>query len=300
MKKHIAFSLLIPSVLILLFSGCQKTIFVDLRDYEKQIVVYSENKAGGFPEIYLTESQSYYGYLENQNTFNFLKNASVIIRSNGISETLSPTTRFDTIPQWWMGSGKDSVEVYYYTGNTPLLIGQKYEIEVVHENRTVTAEMEIPSPVQIKSLKEEVLNDPFGGTIHQISAVFDDAKGQKDYYRVGVISTYSYPELNPNTGQYDTIYLSNINYSIIPEVQDGQELKSAVYSYYGGGTNGEKLKIFIQHLSYGLGNYLESVNKQSNNGSDPFTEPTLLHSNIEKGIGAFGGYSVSDTMFIQL
>ena len=105
------------------------------------------------------------------------------------------------------------------------------------------------------------------------------------------------------TTAYDQYAIKAIKYAAFDYLLkpiDIEELKTAVYNYYGGGTNGEKLKIFIQHLSYGLGNYLESVSKQSSNGSDPFTEPTLLHSNIEKGIGAFGGYSVSDTVYLQL
>lgn len=282
----------------LFFTACQKTIHIDLNDYEKKVVVFSENASGRLPEIYLTESQSYYGYLEIQNSFKFLKDATVILRTAGSSQTLTPATRFDTVPDWWGGSGRDSVEVYYYTGTTPLAEGQKYELEVVHNNRTVTSEMEIAAPVQVKSIKEETINDPFSGQLFQASVIFDDAKGQKDYYRVGVITTNSYAQWNPNTGQFDdTIYFSSTNYYMVPEVEDGQELTASVYNSYPGSTDITKLKIFIQRLSYGLGNYLESVNSQSNNGSDPFTEPTLLRSNIQNGIGAFGGYSVSDTVY---
>ncbi len=297
MKKYTALLFILLTVFVLFFPACQKTIHIDLNDYEKKIVVFSENAEGRQPEIFITESQSYYGYLEIQNTFQFLKDATVILRSGGISQTLTPATRFDTIPDWWMGLGRDSIEVHYYTSNTPLVSGQKYELEVVHNNRTVTSEMVIPSPVQVKSVEEEVINDPFGGTVYQLSAVFDDSKGQKDYYKIGTITTYSYSEWNPNTGQFDTISLSYTNYSIVPEVQDGEEIKSVVYSNYGGNNEGTKVKFFINRLSYGLGNYLESVNAQSNNGSDPFTEPTLLRSNIQNGMGAFGGYSVSDTVY---
>ncbi len=281
-----------------LLVSCQKTIQIDLENYESKIVVYSENERDSLPEVYLSETQSYFGYQEVQNRYQFLKDASVSIRDeDGDIQTLIPTIRYDSIPSW-MGNERDSVEIYYYKGTKPLTTAKTYKLVVSHKNREVDAEMQIPTPVQIKELMEEEISDPFNGESYkQYSIKFDDAKGSKDYYRVGVIIESYYTNWNPDTGDTDTIRYFSSNLSVVSEITDGAELKAPVFSIYPFSSPQEKYKIFIQRLSYGLGNYMESVNAQSMNGSDPFTEPTILRSNIRNGIGAFGGYATSDTIY---
>ncbi len=147
-----------------------------------------------------------------------------------------------------------------------------YQISVITETQNLAVEFEDGQPVLVESLgeyRDEIdytsshvifdngTNDSFGGD-GDGGEVFNDDLFDQDELEIQI----SFP-------------MGLIEYTL-----DG------ITSDAGG------FKIEIRSLSEEYYNYLYSTNLQESITEDPFAEPVQIFSNVENGLGIFGGYNI--------
>ena len=276
------------------------------------------------PVFYLTETQSYFGYVEQVRTPQFIERAIVMVSGNGQSETLQEGFRYDTLVCGSVITG-DSTLVRYYKGNIPLEIGKEYTLNISHNGRVVSALMTIPSPIEIHHLEETRIKDPQkNDTLVNVSVFIQDEAGIQNYYRMARAFKARAICKDALTGEKDTLFYDMIRYSrvftdITKDVNMDGGLIERKFSLRQSSVFSEGLSFSLQHLSPELGRYLMSLREQEKDYDylpddlpdfldplfpdslpDPFVEPTTLKSNITGGIGCFGGASVSESVSVRM
>jgi hypothetical protein len=59
-------------------------------------------------------------------------------------------------------------------------------------------------------------------------------------------------------------------------------------------------EVHVEHLTKEAGKYLRSLNEQAASGNSPFSEPVIIKSNVNNGLGVFGSYSLSKSYQIKV
>jgi len=183
-KKKIRFKDALRIVLslapLLVFSGCQKVINVDLNEAAPRIVIEGLiNDRGGPYSVTITKSGSYF----NQPVLPSVSGADVTITDNtGITDTL-----------------REATPGIYVTSRTMGTPGRTYTLKVISDNREYSGTSTMLSHVNIGSLKlvksEFQRLDFSGNTQHEINmeihCFFKDPVEEKNFYRIKVLKNDS-------------------------------------------------------------------------------------------------------------
>ncbi len=150
-------------LILLAFSSCEEVITIDLNEAERKHVIEAEARTN-YDSIVVRISKSAGFY--NQAEFEKMNNAQVVITSKlGEIDTL---IRVD--------------EGVYATKNLKPTIDEIYDLEVVVEGKTYTAQTSIPEPVEIDSIWfESVFGDNKIANLN-----FFDRANDENFYRVNL------------------------------------------------------------------------------------------------------------------
>ncbi|PZF70771.1 DUF4249 domain-containing protein [Taibaiella soli] len=159
------FSITTTLAICLLFTACRKVINVDLNDSSPKLVVEGEvsNDSASRMSVRLTRSVNF----DQSNTMPTVSGAVVVVTDStiGVSDTLrevSPGT--------------------YHSNPYVGIPGHTYKLYIKDGNSEYFASSTMPMPVTLDSVF--VTNfDAFGKTIKQVTPVFTDPAGIKNYYR---------------------------------------------------------------------------------------------------------------------
>lgn len=160
----------------------------------------------------------------------------------------------------------------------PIVTGGTYFIEVTVENQTVRGECTVPDLIPIK---EMYLSSKNGWEV-DITMSWEDNPDQTNYYRVGGYS------LAENDRSYSNLYFNSEEFKSDVN-RDGMVIsaKGEAYLYnQHGETNRVKGVLISSDKNYY--DYFKNQNLYSSD--DPFSEPVILGSNIEGGLGLFAAY----------
>lgn len=202
-------------------------------------------------------------------------------------------------------------------GELPIVVGKTYTLAVtVPDGRTVTSTCTIPNAVAIEQMTlDSSITTEFGEKrqTYRAQLRWRDPAGQANFYRVAGSSEYANRYRISGTATSparDTIvryrgdwYFENG--STTTDIgRDGQEIVStrgrlATYSYTringillaqppSGQVDGYLLNIDENYYRYH-----DAVERQNQAGDNPFSEPVLIPSNIQGGLGCFGAYNRS-------
>ncbi|PID93403.1 MAG: hypothetical protein CSA95_07970 [Bacteroidetes bacterium] len=203
-----------------------------------------------------------------------------------------------------------------YEGELKPTINTNYRVEVVAPNfDKASASMSIVPSIPITSFDTlsvfEEYDFNLSTTIH-----FSDPGNERNYYRVrGDIQLM---EIDPETGELRELeryipwfYIDDpvINgagdddfveneynpYNLFnDDLINGKAYSLTIPLHLYGSGNIFIVHLFLESLSEEYYTYLKSVSEYQESGDNPFTEPVPIYSNIENGIGFFGGYSSSE------
>lgn len=300
----------------LLLWGCEQTIFINQNGYEPRVSVESDIAADSVPKIYLTKTQNYYGYVDYKAPVQYIENAKVSIIHNGVADELTLTDgRIDTVTIYNQNGGMDTLytKQKYYRGHNISKKGEKYELKIEHEGKEITSELTVSNytfePGEAEQITQ-VISYPGGSYEERFLEIrIKDPIGVGSYYRAKMSYAYmQYFEIfNPTTMEYELdsmlSYNKQISEVISDELNDGSIIKLRFYPYIyprsPDDTTIVPINISIECLDNQAGRYWEAVLAQGGSNGDPFTEPTLLYSNIRNGIGFFGAYQIADTLIYQ-
>lgn len=320
--KHIliVFSLLI----IVFFISCRQTVGIKGADFEQGICVYNSSESGKVPVFYLTQTRSYFGYVEQTRKPSFIQQATLTLEGENMQETLTEYQRYDKQLCGQFVTG-DSALVHYYKGKIPIVFGKEYTLNIYYQNKHVVSKMAIPPPVPIHHFTEKRIKDPKrkDSLIH-VTIYIQDEAGKPNFYRV--VRKFRGRTIckDPITGQNDTTFGNKVRYSSVftdrkNELNLDGKMITRDFSLNQSAIFSDSLSFELQHLSSELGLFLRSIKDQEDDYDylpddlpdflttilpdsvpDPFVEPTQIRSNIENGAGCFGGVSVSSPVQVRI
>jgi hypothetical protein len=271
--------------LSLLFLACEQEITVNLPDGEESIVVEGYIENGGSPLVILTRDLPYFAALNLADLNNlFVKGARVTVSTGSDSVVLSEFQ----IPV----PGQDSLVAVVYT--TFLMageVGKTYRLRIEAEGKVISSQTTIPPLVPLDSIWFEELTDansPFPideDSLYRLLVNFTDPAGEDNFYRYFT-----------SRGEDDFKTPDNASFSVI--LFDGQPITD--FWLPAGSDPGDTLPnsdLYRFHEKAGIRwcttdrEHYDFWNTWSQNiqGGGPFSPPTVVKSNIQGGLGIWGG-----------
>lgn len=281
-------SLLIPALLTLFITGCEKAVNFQLNESSPKLVVEATIENGQAPVVYLSKSMNYFSSIDlGQLSNSFVHNAE-IYASNGI---VTHKLKEYSIP---VGGG---YSFYYYT-NDPLNpataftgeLNKQYSLRIVSEGKEYTATTTIPNITRrIDSFywKQAPVNNPPEKVSVMIKAY--DRPGFGDYVRYFTKrnSEPFYPGLN---SVYDDQVIDGSVYEV--QVERGVERNGNIPEGYSFFNKGDTVTLKLSNIDKATYDFWRTMEFTYATVGNPFSSPTKVISNISgSALGYFGGYA---------
>jgi len=294
------------------FWSCEQNVTVDLEEYEPKVVVHSLITNDSLPRVVLTKSRSYFARNNANNSYQTLADALVVISHKGQQDTLSPKTTNEPINPYNTGQYRgeeqqgnaDSLSFHYFKGHREVEVGETYRLTIVHNGQTVEGETTVPQPVSIDSAtykKNVVEQFNFSDTGRTIKAYVTDPAGTENAYRLNATFFADVP-----TGNLQLAELASKSITF-DDALDGQQLTVEMElpplqpeDFSNNFPDTAIAEVHVEHLTKEAGKYLRSLNEQAASGNSPFSEPVIIKSNVNNGLGVFGSYSLSKSYQIKV
>ena len=286
MKYFILFITILT--VIILTSACgnlEKTIDLELPEYESELVVECYLEPGKRYKMTLTES---IGYFEGINRIPWVKNANITIMHQGEEIKLRPPKLADNIffPNSVVGPLPpdnnvvvvDTLHQKIYNYIATQIVPENYDSEFILNvtdsfGRTVTASTQILKKPVINEV-EQYFRDK-DTSAYLLIHFFDVNAGKDNYYR-RVIHKDSLD------GPPQTAFAFSDGFG------DGDEIITGTgYDFKPNDT----AFVAVYHIEKAYYEFLESSGDAANANGNPFAQPSLILSNIEGGTGIFTGLS---------
>jgi len=291
MKTYITIAL---SIFILFFSSCEKIVDnVDIPLQQPKVVVSCFIS----PEDTLIKAFIYLSspIFSNSNTDNYTPVNNAVVKISDY--TNEATLAYQSMSHEYYSIGTDIF---------PILPGNNYRLTVSvpgYDNVEASCHVPLYANQSMQFLSFDSIQEDEYAWKYIFKTEFTDFSGVGDFYRVsGVItSVYDYGSGAADTSwnqiytQFDKEYLSD-------KLVDGQKIQSVFeywIGYYMEKEYGEKFlsaEFFLLTTDENYYRFHRSLSSYS--GDDPFSEPTIVYSNINGGLGAFGAYRKSSVKFI--
>jgi len=295
MKKKLYLVLILIIVLI----ACEKTVYIDIPDKGRKITINSLFNPDSLLKVYVSKSCYILDY-----DIQAIENATVEIYENGIL--------IDTLP--YLNNG------LYKSATQKPSSGDRYKIIVtVPGMGTAETESYIPPETNIISIDTALVmrTDIDGYKYEQLEfkVKFKDNPDKNNYYLLALtqINIYTYDDYEGDTIITDTIQCNRYCESDDPSVVEHLWEEGLLFNdnLFNGNTyvfilstgkyfeEGASICVNLKSISEGYFKYLATCNKHMEANWDPFMEKISVYTNVEGGVGIFGGYSLAtDTIHV--
>jgi hypothetical protein len=271
---------------ILAFTSCdslERDINLNLPEPERILTVECYLEAGQPYRVLVTETK---GFFENLNACPLVKGATVIIRHNGVADTLdesiyfSPNCPADSLFGFIPFFNADRTRFYNYGSNRvcPLDFDNDFELEVIDANggRQAIASTRFLRPVQIDSMNLSYKN----GLASVLVSAFDEVS-TVDFYRVML-------HKNSLTIEEGLFQLANdpefdVTIDDARFFNGGKVAFGTGYDYEPGDT----LIATFYHIEKNYHDFLETVADAESANFSPFAQPNRILTNVIGGQGIF-------------
>jgi hypothetical protein len=168
--------------------------------------------------------------------------------------------------------------------------GNTYALEITVEGDTITSSTYIPVHVPLDSMRFLPPPGDPNDTLAQLSCFLSDPPNERNYYRVLGATNGGRLETGL-AGVEEDLYFDGKSFEfqlLNPQTSDG-DVEPAVFGLYFVGDTITVKWASIDEATFDFWNTIEFA--RANQG--PFSTYTRIESNINGGIGVWGGYSVS-------
>jgi len=280
MKQLNIFSVFILASLLLLFS-CEKAVTnVELPKQEKKLVVYAYiSPEDSLISVHVSESHPIWqpysgGYYET------VKNAHVKITGNGTEAHVPYDQNSDTY--------------ILSTSLFPIIPGAPYGLLVsTPDGKSVQASCTVPfnTNQSVGLVAVDTITEEWGGKKLRVKVRFTDIVGETNYYRVGGV--WKYIDLYAPT--QDTLteeMYPKYNFEYFSDMgKDGQVFTAElVYWIYENADWMQPIGMELKLLTTDVHYYNFHKSLENYVGEDPFSEPTMVYTNMIGGLGVFAAY----------
>lgn len=281
---------LFPSILALIFLvGCEQFLEVELPGQEPKLVINSLLEPSDTLKVYLTKSIGILEGKEYNDQFESVKNASVNLTSSEGKRI--PLTYFERNTPF-------ETEAFYYLLNPMLMGNEKYKITAESAGfQPIKGDVTLPELVPIKEISYKNLGSNGSGANYDLvefTVEFEDLPGKNfyeingDYFGVSTTSVNSFydGELNPSpvnpVYKRDTWFGSGLLF--VDSFFDGKNAEMVFRTTLPRNAD-LKVTINLHHVSESYFRFEETANLQYQTRDDFFSQPVLVYSNIENGLG---------------
>lgn len=314
------------SMFLLLLVSCTTVITVDIPDPEDAIVVEGSIENGEPPYVLLTRNSAFFGGIDlNDIESYFVRDAQIKITSNkgemvvltefclneGLLNLLTDEEKRELASSlgYDLNDSTDVPNVCIYTipniidylndPNAPVFKGKlntRYDLEVIVEDKTLTSTTLIPNLNEIVSLSYRAHSDPSRDSLVSVYLELDDPDTAGNFIRYWTQRNDDDMYAPVGGSVFDDLLFNGQQFSF--PVERGQDPEDDIdldtYSYFWRGDT-----VVIKLASIDNPHYDFWLTIENDNGDSPFSAPTKIRSNIEGGLGIWGGYAADyDTIII--
>jgi hypothetical protein len=267
---------------VLLFTSCEKYIDISIPDEGRKITVNCLINDQDIPILTLNYSKF---ILDSDDQFDNIDSA---------------------FAQLFIG---DSPVATFYQDNDGLYKtdyqcqkGVNYSIKVSKGDQTVSSTTYIPNSVAIQSIDTFSITEQSNGyntNYLRFNLSISDPIDEKNYYMVTFITIinefslpldfrYTQPSISSES------YVSS-DYAVFSDDFFNGQNKTLSYDieYYNFTYEFTPLTVYINSISKDMYTYYLQLQKYQNAQNSFLSEPVMVYTNINNGLGIFGGYSIS-------
>ena len=213
--------------------------------------------------------------------------------------------------------GSPSVGNHYQISSKlfQIVVGQTYTLKVSVNGQSVESSCTIPKAVKVINAKVDSVAarySPPGSKLKDrtFKLFWQDPAGVENFYRVtGFESQFVQTQTGPAKFEYrfqinEISFRDNNRDGDLSSDQQGDGALMAsgtgrLFSYYGNTNvvlpNSQLTELIL--ISCDKNYYLYHKSLANYQGNNPFSEPSLVPSNIKGGLGCFAGYNISRAIF---
>ena len=273
----------------LIFQSCEKDITIDLPKAEDKIVVEGWIENGQAANVIISRNSSYFEPID-QTTINHMFNVDAVVKVKdieaGTEEVLTKTLNPLTIPP-----------VMYKGSTLKGILNHHYSLSIVVDNKELSATTSIPDTIQLDSTWFKI--EPHKDTLGLLWIRFQDPPTLGNYYRIFTKRITKDKRFVPVWGSvYDDAFFNGelIEYSFYKGTDHyapaPDENSDATYYFEIGDTIITRFSV-IDKVHY---DFWRTYENAIYSGGNPFATPATIFSNINGGLGVWGGYAtVYDT-----
>ncbi len=290
------FKKLISFIFLALLISCQKDISVNPdTNYQGQLFIEGILYPGEIPRIFLSRALPFFNGEVTPSQL-FARSAKASILHSGTESELVPDSLFDSFRCRW---------VPYFTGGSPVVLGESYQLKVQFEGKSYLAETTVSQPeINIDSvLYTPEFFDVYGG--HDgVIVYFKDAPGRGDFYRFRMnrridntrLHAHELDPVRSTCTNGEQFWVSDFGRTIFSDDKvDGRTMELYIevsFEYLEGDT----AWITMHNLDAASARFYQELDEQLQAIINPFVEPVFIDSHIGDAIGVFGSAVPSDSV----
>lgn len=281
-----------------IFTSCEEEIDLDIPVGDAKVVVYGIIENGLPPFVILTESLDFFNRIDSATvaeTFiegahitysvdgNTFKMQQYSIQQNGFNLVAYAPSPIDTVT---IGG----IDIPIFDSLQFGKIGKQYDLRIEVNGNVLTATTTIPDTLSLYNFRFNPNPDPKKDSLVSLSCSYDDPLevgnfgrlltkvNQEPFFPDRFQSVYSDELINGGTWQ-DFVIPKGEN----PNV----DFDTETYSYFNRGDTVIVKWCAIDKAHY---DFWITIETDRNNSGNPFGRPTVVRSNINGGLGIWGGY----------
>ncbi len=310
MKKfHYLYFILLSA--ITLISACQKDVSVKLPNYDEKLVVDGKIETGLPPIIFLSTTKNIFSENTQDAIFKDFISDALILISDGTTKDTLETICSDEIPKQFQDIGyalfgipQSLMSKYHICAYSTLnqaffgQVGKSYSIEIQYKGKKYNASTSIVEPTYLDSVywKPEKKNKDYGFAYARLTDPIDKYNAYLwEVLRSNLDKTGKPIDLKfHKTGNpvFNDQFINGISFEFFYENPRTWRDTSIPEQFRGMYKREDTVIVKFSSLDQSTFNFLQKKYVQVNNGTNPFTIPLNIPTNISGGaLGYFGGFS---------
>jgi len=264
--------------------ACQKELELDVPEEEQYLVVDGWMEQNKYAKVFLTKTSPYFGKLDSAEMVDLVARFAKVSISNGQqTEILTLKRDFDLFPPY-----------YYQSTQMKGEVGKSYFLKIELSGQVYTASTSIPSPVAIDTVyfKEEKgqkgkgflyirYQDPPGANYYRLYTM---RKGKDKEYRPVYFPTY-------RDASFDGKMMTS---QLILGAESNTNVSDDLYF-----EKGDTVMIRLTTIDQDHYDFWKYADSRMYTSSNPFAITTNeVITNVQNGLGVWGGYGASYVMYV--
>jgi hypothetical protein len=269
-------------------TSCEKNITISIPTAASQVVVEGHIETGQGAYVVLTRSSGYFDPVDTATLIqSIVKNATVLVSDGLHTDTLPMIVDFNY-------PGTTYIPIYYKKMNPTVIgkVGGIYNLTIIANGNKLTAVTSIPAPVKLDSIwfKYQAPSDSLGF----IWAHLSDPQAEQNFYRWYAKRLHKDKKYLPPFGAtFNDKFINgtSFNFAYNRGLEPGSKAKDDNNNEAGYFKKGDTVVVKFCSIDFYCYSFYASYEAAAASNGNPFGSPSNIRSNIQGGLGVWGGFS---------